>query len=104
MKQMKLLIGLSLALMLVSSGAWAYTFVNKTVSVQNLWTNQIFNATLWAYTLARRGCYNYDGFNPLVARNITFYSVEENMTIKQDEFCHPELPNTLVEFACPTAI
>ena len=104
MKQMKVLVSLSLALMLVSGGAWAYTFVNRTVSVQNAWSSRMFNATLWAYTTARKGCYNMDGFDPFSARNITFFSTEENMTIRQAEFCHPELKNILVEFACPLSI
>lgn len=112
MKHLKLLFGVMLLTALMSMSASAYTWVNRTVTVQN--TGQpgglpqpVYNATLWAFTTSRGTCTNTDGFNPLGAHNITFFSVEENMTIHEREFCHPDsktLPDILVEFACPSQI
>ena len=109
MKQMKLLVCATVFIALMSMGASAYTWVNRTVTVQNIGVPggqapPIYNATLWAYTTSGKSCTNIDGFNPFSAKNITFFSTEENIPINQGEFCHPLLPNILVEFACPTQV
>lgn len=104
MKQLGLGLSVALIILLIGAEVSAYTWVNRTVSVQNMWSSHAFNATLWAYTTSKKGCYNHDGFDPFRARNIMFFSTEENMIIRQAEFCHPQLQTTLVEFACPAAI
>ncbi len=112
MKYLKLLLSVMLLTALMSMSASAYTWVNRTVTVQNVGQpgglpSPVYNATLWAFTTSSGACTNTDGFNPRGAHNITFFSVEENMTIHEREFCHPDsksLPNVLVEFACPSEI
>ena len=109
MKHLKLLFGVMLLAALMSMSASAYTWVNRTVTVQNIWQpggtpQPVYNATLWAFTTSSGACANTDGFNPLGAHDINFFSIEENMTIQEREFCHPTLNNTLVEFACPSSI
>lgn len=109
MKHLELLFSVMLLAALMSMSASAYTWVNRTVTVQNIgqpsgWPQPIYNATLWAFTTSSGDCTNSDGFNPFGAHNITFFSVEEKMTIHEREFCHPALPNILVEFACPSSI
>jgi len=109
MKHLKLLLSVMLLAALMSMSASAYTWVNRTVTVQNVgqqggWPQPVYNATLWAFTTSSGPCTNIDGFNPLWAHNISFFSVEENMTINERESCHPALDNILVEFACPSSI
>lgn len=105
MKLIKYLLPVAL-LVMMSMSVSAYTWVNRTVSVGNVNSNRTYTAVLWAYTTSSKWCSNADGFNPYEARNITFFSLEENMTIREREFCHPDptLSNVLVEFACPYAI
>ncbi len=109
MKHLKLLSSVMLLAVLMSVSASAYTWVNRTVTVQNVGQpgdppQPVYNATLWAFTTSSGACTNQDGFNPGSTRNIIFFSVEENMTINERESCHPSLPNILVEFACPSSI
>lgn len=111
MKHLRLLLSVMLLAALISMSASAYTWVNRTVTVQNIkqpggLPPPVYNATLWAFTTSSGACDNLDGFNPNGAHNITFFSVEENMTIREREFCHPDpsLQDVLVEFACPSSI